>query len=72
MKKTYKKKLRLRKEIKIALTILIMLISYIIYLKAQKWSINPENLTNINKCIVAWIWLIMGQTSVLTLMWEEN
>lgn len=72
MKKTYKERLKLRKETKVVLTVLITLISYIIYLKAQKWGIHTGNLIDMTKCTLAWIWLIMGQVSTLILIWEEN
>lgn len=72
MKETCKEKLKLRKGTKVVLTVLITLISYTIYLKAQKWGIHTDNLIDMTKCSLAWLWLCMGQISTLILIWEEN
>lgn len=71
MKKTYKERLKLRKGTKIILTILITLISYNIYLKAQKWGIHTDSLVDMTKCTLAWFWLTMGQVITFILIWDE-
>jgi hypothetical protein len=71
------KKRRIKKSVKIGaikllITIIVLVVSIILYLNVGKWgqlaqsSHFYEHIT-----ILVWVWLFFGPISVLTLLWEE-
>ena len=66
------KKRRLNKRGKIVLTILIILISAVIYVLMAKFGVKSQESTIALVGIVcAWIWLILGQFGVYYFIWED-
>lgn len=67
------KKLRLKKWVKVVLTILVILVSFKIY--AEMGQIQTKAVSSINYQVIAvlgWIWLIIGQIMVYMKLWERN
>ncbi len=63
---------RLNKKGKILITIITILISAVIYVLTAKLGVFAKNNIFILFIVVCgWIWLILGQTSVLALVWED-
>lgn len=67
------KKRRLNKRGKIVLTILIILISAVIYVLMAKFGVKAQESTIALVGIVcAWIWLILGQFGVYYFIWDSE
>ena len=67
------KKLRLKKWVKVVLTIITILVSIKIYTEIGQ--IQTNMLSSINyqvTLVLAWIWLLMGQIMVYMKLWERN
>lgn len=66
------KKRKLKKWVKVALTIIILMISVIVY---KNTGVLGELLQTSKYyellIILSWGWLFVGQLSVLTLLWED-
>lgn len=66
------KKRRLRKWVKILLTIMTLVLSVIIYVLTAKFGAKAQESIIALVCIVcAWIWLILGQFGVYYFIWED-
>ena len=66
-------KLRLKKWVKVVLTIITILVSIKIYTEIGQIQINLLSSINYQVTVVlAWIWLLMGQIMVYMKLWERN
>ena len=66
------KKRRLRKWVKILLTIMTLVLSIIIYVLMAKFGEKAqESIIALVGIICAWIWLILGQFGVYYFIWED-
>ena len=67
------KKLRLKRWVKVVLTIFMLVGSVIIYNHTGKiGSLAVKNNFYATLIIVEWSWLIIGQSMLLFFMWENN
>ena len=67
------KKRRLKKWVKILLTILTILVSAVIYiLTVVLGTKTQESVFHLAGTITAWIWLFMGQFGAYYLIWEKE
>lgn len=67
------KKMKLRKWVKVVLTILVILVSFKIY--AEMGQIRTKAVSSINYQVIAvlgWTWLLMGQIWVYSIIWERK
>lgn len=62
------KKYRLKKWVKVVLTIIIMLFSLFIYFKSNEFAVAER----IDLAIASWMWLIGGQLIVLDRLWTRE
>lgn len=65
--------MKLRKWVKVVLTILVILVSFKIY--AEMGQIRTKAVSNINYQVIAvlgWTWLLMGQIWVYSIIWERK
>lgn len=66
------KKRRLRKWVKILLTIMTLVLSIIIYVLMAKFGAKAqESIIALVSIVCAWIWLILGQFGVYYFIWED-
>lgn len=66
------KKRRLNKKGKILVTIITILASVLIYiLMAKLGTFAKDSIFILFLTVCGWSWLILGQTSVLALVWED-
>ena len=66
------KKRKLRKWVKILLTIMILIFSIIIYILMAKFGAKvQESIISLVGIVCAWIWLILGQFGVYYFIWES-
>ena len=72
MKTKKQTKLKLRKWVKVAITILVILFSTFVYVNEGTIGELGQN-SNIYLyiCITGWVWLFFGQIAILNLLWEE-
>ena len=67
------KKLRLKRWVKVVITFLIILVSIKIYIEMGHTA--PKDVSSIKyqlPIVLAWIWLILGQTTCIMMLWEEK
>lgn len=65
-------KRRLKKWVKVLLTILILIISAVIYFKTGYFGeLAQDSIFYQVVCLMAWFWLIMGQIMVYVMIWED-
>ena len=65
--------MKLRKWVKVVLTILMILVSFKIY--AEMGQIRTKAVSSINYQVIAilgWTWLIIGQIWVYSIIWERK
>lgn len=65
--------MKLRKWVKVVLTILVILVSFKIY--AEMGQIRTKAVSSINYQVIAvlgWTWLLMGQIWVYSMIWERK
>ena len=65
--------MKLRKWVKVVLTILVILVSFKIY--AEMGQIRTKAVSSINYQVIAvlgWTWLLMGQIWVYSIIWERK
>lgn len=65
--------MKLRKWVKVVLTILVILASFKIY--AEMGQIRTKAVSSINYQVIAilgWTWLIIGQIWVYSIIWERK
>lgn len=65
--------MKLRKWVKVVLTILVILVSFKIY--AEMGQIHTKAVSSINYQVIAilgWTWLIIGQIWVYSIIWERK
>lgn len=62
---------RLKRWVKIVLTILLLILSFIIYIKLDYWGFlaRSSNFYELAS-IIGWFWLIVGQMAVYTRIWR--
>lgn len=66
------KRLRLKKWVKVVLTIVTLMISVIAYLKSAEYGILAQTQSTYELlCIGIWFWLLAGQMIILSLVWES-
>lgn len=67
-----KKRLKLRTWVKIILTILILFVSYLVYIGVGILG-GIATIDKINEMLVyiGWFWLIVGQVLFLSSIWEK-
>lgn len=66
------KRIKLRKWVKVVITLIIFLISVKIY--AEMGQIQTNSISNINyqlRLVLCWTWLIIGQTMCYMILWEK-
>ena len=65
------KRLKLRKWVKVVITIILIIIGLLIYSKTGTWGeLVQTNQSYLGKLIFSWTWLFFGQTSLLGKVWE--
>lgn len=65
-------KLKLKGWVKVVLTIIVLIISAVIYSKVGILGDLAQTHRGYQfVCIGAWFWLIVGQFAFLSLMWDE-
>lgn len=64
-------KMKLRKWVKIVLTILILMLSLVVYIKLDYWGFLARS-SNFYMLvsIIGWFWLIVGQMVVYARIWR--
>ena len=72
MKRKKQTKLKLRKWVKVAITILVILFSTFVYVNEGTLGELGQN-SNIYLyiCITGWVWLFFGQFVFYNLIWED-
>ena len=66
------KKRKLKKWVKVLMTIGVIMFSAGIYSKTYELGIMaPSNDTYAGVCIICWAWLIVGQIALIEYIWEE-
>ena len=66
------KKRKLKKWVKVLMTIGVILFSAGIYSKTNELGIMAQNNDfYAGVCIICWAWLIVGQISLIEYIWEE-
>lgn len=62
---------KLRKWVKVVLTMLLLTLSLIIYMKLDYWGFLARS-SNFYMCvsIIGWFWLIVGQMTVYARIWR--
>lgn len=72
MKTKKQTKLKLRKWVKVAITILVILFSTFVYVnEGTIGELGQNNNMYLYICIMGWFWLFFGQIAILNLLWEE-
>lgn len=72
MKTKKQTKLKLRKWVKVAITILVILFSTFVYInEGTLGELGQNSNMYLYICIMGWVWLFYGQMVVLSLLWEE-
>lgn len=65
------KKRKLKKWVKVILTMLIMILSLMIYSKIGELGILAQNNDfYLLVCAISWVWLMAGQFTTYNLIWE--
>lgn len=64
------KKMKLRTGAKVVLTLLILILGMVIYLKVSYWGfLAMNNNFYLFISIISWFWLIVGQIALLGKIW---
>ena len=72
MRKRLKRKLRMRKWLKIAITVFILIISCQIYYDlGVLGAVQDKTTLDSIMLLLGWFWLIFGEFMTLYLIWEE-
>lgn len=72
MKRKKQTKLKLRKWVKVAITILVILFSTFVYVnEGTLGELRQNSNMYLYICIMGWFWLFFGQIAILNLLWEE-
>lgn len=62
---------RLKRWVKIVLTVLILILSLTIYMKVDYWGFLARSSNfYVVVSIISWFWLIVGQIAVYTRIWR--
>lgn len=66
------KKTRLRKWVKVVLSIMTIIASTLIYVLMAKFGAKVQsNIFYLGTAICGWIWLLFGQFSIYYFIWED-
>lgn len=66
------KKYKLKGWVKVVLSIIVFVVSAIIYLKVDSFGVLAQTHKGyLLICIAAWFWLLTGQIIALAAIWEE-
>lgn len=66
------KKRKLKKWVKVAISLIVGIIGLFIYAKTGiLGQLAQDSIIYLLICIMAWIWLFLGQFSLLYFIWEE-
>lgn len=63
--------MKLRKWVKVVLTILLLILSFIIYIKLDYWGFLARSSNfYVAVSIISWFWLIVGQMVIYSRIWR--
>lgn len=63
--------MKLRKWVKVVLTMLLLILSLIIYMKIDYWGFLARSSNfYVAVSIISWFWLIIGQIAVYSRIWR--
>lgn len=63
--------MKLRKWVKVVLTMLLLILSLIIYMKVDYWGFLARSSNfYVAVSIISWFWLIIGQIAVYSRIWR--
>lgn len=63
--------MKLRKWVKVVLTMLLLILSLIIYMKVDYWGFLARSSSfYVTVSIISWFWLIIGQIAVYSRIWR--
>lgn len=66
------KKRKLKKWVKVAISLIVVMVGLLIYAKTGiLGQLAQDSIIYLLICITAWIWLFLGQFSLLYFIWKE-
>lgn len=63
--------MKLRKWVKVVLTMLLLILSLVIYIKLDYWGFLARSSNfYVAVSIISWFWLIVGQMVIYSIIWR--
>ena len=67
------KRRKLRKWVKVVITLLVLLFSIYVYERMAILGIDADkNMKHQMLCVIGWVWLFLGQFATIWLLWEND